>query len=60
MLKLLFLTLGIMAVSFFLLGFRVFLFKGKKFPNTHIGGNKHLKKKGIDCVLTMDRKERGG
>ncbi len=31
--------------------------KGGEFPNTHIGGNKHMKAKGIACAQTFDKIE---
>ena len=31
---------------------------GKKFVHTHLEGNKALNKKGITCVMEMERKER--
>lgn len=38
-----------------LLGVRVFFVKDGKFPNTHVGGNKALKEKGIGCATSQDR-----
>ena len=38
-----------MAVSYTHLG---------KFPNTHVSGNKALRKKGIGCVQSQDREAR--
>lgn len=38
-----------------LLGVRIFFTKNGKFPNMHVGGNKHLQKKGIGCVQSQDR-----
>lgn len=52
-------TLAIVAASIALLGIKVFFFKGKNFPNTHIGGNPAMKKRGIVCAATLDRRERG-
>lgn len=31
--------------------------KGGKFPNTHVSGNKYLKKQGVYCSQTQDRLE---
>ena len=50
------LILAIIAVAVLLLGIKVLV--GKKFVHTHIDGNKHLNKKGIHCVQSMDRKMR--
>lgn len=55
MLDTLLLVLLIVGVSVLLLGVRVFFVKGGKFPNTHVSGNKALRKKGIGCVQSQDR-----
>jgi hypothetical protein len=31
--------------------------KGGKFPNTHVSGNKYLKRNGVYCSQTQDRLE---
>ncbi len=51
--------LAIVLVTLVLLGLAVSILfkKDGKFPNTHIGGNKHLKKKGIYCAQTFDKME---
>ena len=33
------------------------LFK-RKFPNTHVSGNKEMRKRGIGCVQSQDREAR--
>ena len=38
------LTMAIVALAFILLGIKVIFVKGGKFPNTHIGANKEMKK----------------
>ena len=40
-----------------LLSIKVLLKKDGRFPNTHIEGNRALRKKGIFCAKTMDRME---
>ena len=55
--KLLVITLIVVAIAVFFLGIRIFLF-GKKFPHTHIGGNKEMRKRGIVCAQSLDRIER--
>ncbi len=50
--------LVIVLIAVFLLGFKIFLFKDGKFPNTHVGGNKALRDKGIGCATTQDRNAR--
>ncbi len=49
-------TFIILLLAVLLLGIRIFFTKKGKFPNIHIGGNKALKSKGIDCATTQDRK----
>ena len=56
MFQLFLITLAIIVAAFLLLGIKVLV--GKKFVHTHIDGNRHLNKKGIHCVQSMDRKLR--
>ena len=49
------LTMAIVALAFILLGIFV---KGGKFPNTPIGANKEMKKRGISCALSTDSVDR--
>ncbi|MBR4129081.1 MAG: hypothetical protein IKT92_06400 [Bacteroidaceae bacterium] len=56
MFELFLIILVIIAVAFALLAIKVLV--GKKFVHTHIDGNRHLNKKGIHCVQSMDRKMR--
>ncbi|MBR4128923.1 MAG: hypothetical protein IKT92_05585 [Bacteroidaceae bacterium] len=56
MFQLFLIILAIIAVAFLLLAIKVLV--GKKFVHTHIDGNRHLNKKGIHCVQSMDRKLR--
>lgn len=51
-------TLVIVAVSLLLLGVQTFFSKRRRFPHTHVGGNKALAKKGVFCVQTQDALER--
>ncbi len=46
----------IVLLAVLLLGIKIFFTKERKFPNIHIGGNKMLKSKGVDCATTQDRK----
>ena len=52
------LTMAIVALAFILLGIKVIFVKGGKFPNTHIGANKEMKKRGISCALSTDSVDR--
>ncbi len=55
MLKLFLLVGGLLAIAFALLAIKIILVKGGKFPNTHIAGNKAMRKKGIGCAKSMDK-----
>lgn len=57
LLKVFLLTLGVLVVSMAGLAITILIKKGGKFPNTHISGNKHLKKNGIYCSQTQDKIE---
>ena len=51
-------TLLIVAISVLLLGVKVFFVKGGRFPNSHVSGNKAMRKRGIGCVQSQDREAR--
>ncbi len=55
MLKLLLITLLIVAVCIALLGVKVFFVKGGRFPNSHVSGSKAMRNRGIGCVQSQDR-----
>lgn len=48
-------ALIILAVCVVLLSIGMILKKGRKFPNTHVSGNKALRDKGIYCAKTQDK-----
>lgn len=56
-LKLIILVIALMAFVVAALAIKILLKKGGEFPNTHIGGNKYLKSKGISCAQTEDKIE---
>ncbi len=56
-LKVFLLSAGIMAFVFVGMSIKILLKKGGKFPNTHIGGNKNMKSRGISCAQTYDKIE---
>ena len=58
MLDTILITLLIVAICIALLGIRIWFVKGGKFPNTHVSGNKTLRKKGVGCVQSQDREAR--
>jgi len=45
----------LLIIGILLLGHRIFFIKGGIFPNIHIGGNKALKDKGVECATSQDR-----
>lgn len=58
MFKILLLTALIIAISFALLSITIILKKNGRFPNTHVSGNKGLRKRGIKCAQSQDRDAR--
>ena len=58
MFKTLLFTLLIIAISIALLSITIIIKKNGRFPNTHVGGNKHMRKRGIKCVQSQDRDAR--
>ncbi len=52
------LTTLIIAISFALLAITIIIKKNGKFPNSHVSGNKALRKKGINCAQSQDREAR--
>lgn len=57
-LKLMLITVGLMAIAFAAMAIRILIKKKGKFVNLHLGGNKEMKKKGITCATsTMKRDE---
>lgn len=55
MIKLLGIVVAVVALSFLLIGINVFLFR-RKFPETEIGTNRHMKKLGLACPHCEERK----
>jgi len=51
------LTVALMALVFIGMAISILVKKGGKFPNTHISGNKYLKRNGIYCAQTQDKIE---
>lgn len=58
MFKTLLFTLLIIAISIALLAIKVIIKKNGRFPNTHVGGNKEMRRRGIKCVQSQDRDAR--
>jgi len=57
MIKIILLSVALVAIALLGLATQMLLKKGGKFPNTHVGGNSHLKKQGVHCYQTQDRIE---
>ncbi len=53
-LKLLILSLAIIAIAAIGLGIRILILSGGKFPDTHISHNKEMRKRGITCAQHND------
>ncbi len=51
-------TFIILSFAIFAMAVRILFKKGGKFPNSHIGKNKHLKKRGITCSVSTDARDR--
>lgn len=51
-------TLLILAICIVLLAITILIKKNGRFPNIHIGGSKHMRKRGIKCVQSQDRDAR--
>ena len=51
-------TLLIIAISIVLLAITILIKKNGRFPNLHVGGNKHMRERDIKCVQSQDRDAR--
>lgn len=58
MLKLFLSTLLLVAFSMAFLAVKIWVRKGGRFPNLHIGGSAAMRRRGITCVQSMDFAER--
>ena len=58
MFKTLLITFLIIAISFALLAITIIIKKNGKFPNTHVGGNREMRRRGIKCVQSQDKDAR--
>ena len=56
-LKIVLIVIALVSTAVLALSIRIVLVKDGKFPETHISRNPEMKKKGIQCVKTMDRME---
>lgn len=56
--KMLLVVIALIAIAFLGLGITMLIKKGGKFPNLHIGQNKEMKKRGITCANSTEKRER--
>lgn len=56
-LKVFLLSFGILSIAIVGLGLTMLVKRGGKFPNTHVSGNKYLKRNGVYCSQTQDKLE---
>jgi hypothetical protein len=56
-LKVILLSVVIMALVIVGLALQTLFKKGGKFPDTHIGSNKYMKANGVTCAQTFDKME---
>jgi hypothetical protein len=54
MLKIIILTISLLAVAVVLLGVKVLFIKGSHFPSGHISQSKELRSRGIKCASHSD------
>lgn len=55
MIRVFLITLLLIAIGMVLMSVTILIKKGGRFPNTHVCGNKHLRRKGISSAQTQDK-----
>lgn len=58
MIKLMLISLAVVAVAFALVSIKVLLKRNGKFSSQHVHDNPGLRKQGIHCVMDQDREAR--
>lgn len=56
-LTVLLLTIALVGLAMAGMAITILVKKGGKFPNTHVSGNKYLKRNGVYCAQTQDKLE---
>ncbi len=56
-LKVILLAVGLIAFAMVGMAITILLKKGGKFPNTHVSGNRYLKRNRVYCAQTQDKLE---
>jgi len=54
LIRLLIISIVLLAIALACLGIRILLKPGGKFPDTHVGHNKEMGKRGISCAQKTD------
>lgn len=57
MFTVLLLTIALLAIGFVGFAITILIKKNGKFPELHIGKNKHLQERGIGCATSQDKME---
>jgi len=55
--KVILLAAGVFGIGMLGMAINILLKKDGKFPNTHVSGNKYLKRNGVYCAQTQDKIE---
>ncbi len=50
-------TIALVGLAMAGMAITILVKKGGKFPNTHVSGNKYLKRNGVYCAQTQDKLE---
>lgn len=58
MLRTFIVTMLIVTICVALLAVKILFLKNGRFPNTHVGGSRAMKERGIPCVQSQDREAR--
>lgn len=58
MLKIILITMLIVAICVALLCIKILVKKNGRFPNIHVSGSKAMRQRGIGCVQSQDREQR--
>ena len=56
-LKVILLAVALVGIAILAMAVRILIKKGGRFPNTHVSGNRYLKRNGIYCAQTQDKLE---
>lgn len=58
LIKIILLSVALVSIALLGLATRMLFKRGGKFPNTHVGRNRHLREQGIRCAQEQDKAER--